>query len=194
MNKTEWNGGECPVPAGTDVTVFFRVGKHLRDSVPEGWDWSHDDNTADIVAYINHDTAPALQVQLNHPAAQPPAAATPGSAGLDLYSVEDVTLWPGQFVCIDTGCIVAVPDGHAGLIWPRSGLAVKHGIDTLAGVIDSDYRQNVKVALINHSSATYQIKAGDRIAQMLIQKVETGAVVVEKISSSDRGGFGSTGK
>ena len=74
---------------------------------------------------------------------------------------------------VDTGIRLALPDGHVGLIWPRSGMAVKHGIDCGAGVIDSQYRGEVKVLLFNHSDGEYFIQQGDRIAQLLIQKVET---------------------
>jgi dUTP pyrophosphatase len=92
---------------------------------------------------------------------------------------------------------MAIPEGYAGLIWPRSGTAVKAGLDVLAGVVDSGYRGEVCVVLQNHSDTDYTIKKGDRAAQMLIQKV--GCVTVLLVSSLDEtdrgtGGFGSTGK
>ena len=98
---------------------------------------------------------------------------------------------------VSTGISVALPAESAGLIWPRSGLAAKHGIDTLAGVIDADYRGEIRVVLINHGPADYTIRKGDRIAQMLIQKIEF-IDVVESDSLPDSvrgvGGFGSSGR
>jgi deoxyuridine 5'-triphosphate nucleotidohydrolase len=91
---------------------------------------------------------------------------------------------------------VALPDGHVGLIWPRSGLAVKQSIDCGAGVIDATYRGEVKVLLFNHSDADFTIEPGDRIAQLLIQKVErVNFTPVDNLEETARnqGGFGSTG-
>jgi dUTP pyrophosphatase len=90
-----------------------------------------------------------------------------------------------------------IPTGHVGLVWPRSGLAVRHGIDTLAGVIDSDYRGEVRVVLVNHGTDPFRIAPGDRIAQLLLQRVERAAFVGSaELEDTDRGGggFGSTGR
>ena len=95
-----------------------------------------------------------------------------------------------------TGIQLKLPPGHVGLVWPRSGLAVKHSLDCGAGVIDSQYRGEIKVLLFNHSDSAFTIKAGDRIAQLLVQKVEQVEFVsVEQLEDSARGanGFGSTG-
>jgi dUTP pyrophosphatase len=84
-----------------------------------------------------------------------------------------------------------------GLVWPRSGLAVRHGIDTLAGVIDSDYRGEVRVVLVNHGDEPFRIARGDRVAQLLVQRVERAAfTAVASVDETDRGagGFGSTGR
>jgi len=92
---------------------------------------------------------------------------------------------------------LAIPPGYVGLVWPRSGLAVRHGIDTLAGVIDSDYRGEVRVVLINHGEAPFRIAPGDRIAQLLIQRVERatfGAAAALDDTERGDGGFGSTGR
>jgi dUTP pyrophosphatase len=92
---------------------------------------------------------------------------------------------------------VQIPPGHVGLVWPRSGLAMRHGIDTLAGVIDSDYRGEVRVILVNHGTEPVRIEAGDRIAQLLIQAVLRATFVrAESLDDSARGpgGFGSTGR
>lgn len=119
-----------------------------------------------------------------------------GAAGADLYANESLTLAPGERAPVATGLRVEIPPGYAGLVWPRSGLAVRHGIDTLAGVIDSDYRGELRVVLVNHGREAYRIAAGDRIAQLLIQRVERAAFVRSALGGSERGagGFGSTGR
>src|SRR5687768_7291748 len=101
-----------------------------------------------------------------------PAYATPGAAGADLRAAEAVTLGPGTRAAVATGIRIALPEGHVGLIWPRSGLAVRHGLDTLAGVVDADYRGEVKVVLVNHGTEAVTLERGERIAQLLVQRVE----------------------
>src|SRR5262245_15406259 len=107
-----------------------------------------------------------------------------------------ITLAPGERAAVPTGLRLEIPAGHVGLVWPRSGLAVRHGIDTLAGVIDSDYRGEVKVVLVNHGTEPFTISAGDRIAQILIQtaaRVRFNAVATVGTSERGAAGFGSTG-
>jgi dUTP pyrophosphatase len=119
------------------------------------------------------------------------------AAGADLRASEGIVLAPGARAAVPTGLHLEIPSGHVGLIWPRSGLAVKHGVDTLAGVVDSDYRGEVRVVLINHGQEPFTIHAGDRIAQILVQKVERVTFVsAVEISGTARGtgGFGSTGR
>jgi dUTP pyrophosphatase len=126
-----------------------------------------------------------------------PEYASPSAAGADLRARETTLLEPGARAAVTTGLFLQIPPGHVGLVWPRSGLAVRHGIDTLAGVIDSDYRGEVRVVLVNHGTEPFRIEAGDRIAQLLIQPVERVAFVrAESLDASDRGagGFGSTGR
>ena len=125
-----------------------------------------------------------------------PAYSSPEAAGADLNAAEDVTLGAGAWASVGTGLRVEIPPGHVGLVWPRSGLAVRHGIDTLAGVIDSDYRGEVRVVLVNHGREAYRIAAGDRIAQLLIQRVERADFQRSALGGSERGagGFGSTGR
>ena len=125
-----------------------------------------------------------------------PTRGTPGSAGLDLYASEDAEVWSGKWELVDTGISVAIPEGYVGMIRPRSGLAVKHGIDTKAGVVDSDYRGSVKVVLMNYGSNDYYIKKGDRIAQLVVHQVDmSDPVEVEDLDETDRkGGFGSSGR
>jgi len=120
----------------------------------------------------------------------------PGDAGADLIAGERVVIPPRGRALVGTGIRLELPEGHAGLIWPRSGLAVKKGIDCGAGVVDSHYRGEIKVLLFNHSDEPFQVEPGDRIAQILIQKVETVKfVAAESLNSTARGGggFGSTG-
>jgi dUTP pyrophosphatase len=125
-----------------------------------------------------------------------PAYSSAGAAGADLNAAEEVILPPGQWASVGTGLHVEIPPGHVGLVWPRSGLAVRHGIDTLAGVIDSDYRGELRVVLANHGSEPYRIAPGDRVAQLLVQRVERAAFVRSALEATGRGhgGFGSTGR
>ena len=125
-----------------------------------------------------------------------PAYSHPGDAGADLKASERSEVLARNKRLVPTGTRIALPEGHVGLIWPRSGLAVKHSIDCGAGVIDAQYRGEIKVLLFNHSDEDFPIEAGDRIAQLLIQKVETvDFMQVAELDSTSRGeaGFGSTG-
>jgi dUTP pyrophosphatase len=118
-------------------------------------------------------------------------------AGADITASEKVTILPRERTLISTGVRLEIPEGHVGLIWPRSGLAVKKGIDCGAGVIDSNYRGEIKVLLFNHSDNEFLIKPGDRIAQILFQKVERVEFQsVNQLNETPRNdaGFGSTGK
>jgi dUTP pyrophosphatase len=126
-----------------------------------------------------------------------PAYASVGAAGADLRASEAVDIPPGDRAAVPTGLRLQLPSSHVGLVWPRSGLAVRHGIDTLAGVIDSDYRGEVRVVLVNHGERAFRIAAGDRIAQLLVQRVERVTFVATRaLEDTDRGagGFGSTGR
>lgn len=152
-----------------------------------------------------HDTAarallPVLPVLRVHPDAVLPAAAHPGDAGLDLTSVEPVELAPGARAVVRTGLAVAVPDGHVGLIHPRSGLAARHGLALVnaPGTVDAGYRGELKVIVINLDPAhPITLEAGVRIAQLVIQPVvNLEPVEVADLPASARGadGFGSTGR
>ena len=127
-----------------------------------------------------------------------PAYAKPGDAGLDLRASELVRLEPGERRLVPTGLAVAIPGGHAGFVLPRSGLAMQKGVTVLnaPGLIDSGYRGELKVLLINHGSEPVTIARGERIAQLVIQRVASATLVeVERLPESARGpgGFGSTG-
>jgi len=126
-----------------------------------------------------------------------PEYSSAGAGGADLRASEAVTIAPGARAAVPTAIRLQIPPGHVGLVWPRSGLAVRHGIDTLAGVIDSDYRGEVRVVLVNHGEEPFPIERGDRIAQLLVQRVERAVfAAVPSIEETDRGGggFGSTGR
>ena len=139
-----------------------------------------------------------LPVTRLHPDAVVPAYAHDGDAGLDLVSVEAVTLAPGERCAVATGWAMAVPDGWVGLVHPRSGLALRHGL-TVAnapGTIDAGYRGELKVILVNLGAEPVQVEPGDRVAQLLLQEVGRAAVVeVDELDGTARGagGFGSTG-
>jgi dUTP pyrophosphatase len=134
------------------------------------------------------------------PGAAVPVRAHPGDAGLDLCSVEDVTLKPGERASVGTGIAVAIPQGYAGFVLPRSGLAAKHGIGVVnaPGLIDAGYRGEIRVLLVNHDpSDAFVVARGDRIAQLVIQRVEEVSLrEVAELPDSARGegGFGSTGR
>jgi dUTP pyrophosphatase len=128
-----------------------------------------------------------------------PAYAHPGDAASDLRSSHDAVIEPSQRLTISTGVHIAIPDGYVGLVHPRSGLAANHGITVLnsPGTIDAGYRGEIRVTLLNtDNTVPFVISAGDRIAQLLFQKVERANFVeVERLPGSERGdrGFGSSG-
>ena len=128
-----------------------------------------------------------------------PSYAYPGDAGMDLRAIEHVTLAPFERALVSTGLAIAIPEGYAGFVQPRSGLAIKQGVTVLntPGLIDSHYRGELKVALINlDPHAIFEVNPGDRIAQLVIQKVENVAWnVVDSLDETERGegGFGSSG-
>ena len=125
-----------------------------------------------------------------------PTRGTVMSAGLDLYADENLVVPAGDRALIPTGIALSLDPNTVGLIWPRSGLAVKHGIETGAGVIDADYRGEVKVLLINLGHTAYLAKRGERIAQLVIQPAMKPALIeMAELPMSERGdsGFGSSG-
>ena len=127
-----------------------------------------------------------------------PAYATDGAAGMDVLAAEDLTLVPGGRHAVATGLAMAIPPGFEVQVRPRSGLALKHGITVpnTPGTIDSDYRGELKVILINHGSDPFQIRRGDRIAQLVLAPVIRASwLVSDELDETARGegGFGSTG-
>lgn len=148
-------------------------------------------------------TAPRLAVLRLWPSASLPSYAKTGDAGLDLCAAADTVIGPGQRAAVPTGLAVAIPAGHAGLVMPRSGLALRHGVTVInaPGLIDSGYRGELVVALVNHGVDPFAVRAGDRIAQLVVVPVATTYVeVVDELPESPggggargTGGFGHTG-
>lgn len=139
-----------------------------------------------------------IPIKLLDPTVEPPKYATNGDAGADLVASEDASLMSGGTALVPTGIAVAIPKGYVGLVHPRSGLAAKKKVTVLnaPGTIDAGYRGEVKVILINHGDEHVDIRKGDRIAQLVIQKVEEADWnIVDELPDSVRGegGFGSTG-
>jgi len=137
-----------------------------------------------------------LHIKKLHQDAYIPVYAHDGDAGMDMCALEETIAPVGQRISVPTGISMAIPDGHVGLVWEKSGLAFKHGIKTFGGVIDSGYRGEVMIGLINTSNTEYVFRKGDKVAQILIQKVEHPRIVeVLELDNTERGedGFGSTG-
>ena len=144
-------------------------------------------------------TTDQLAVQLLRPDARAPERTRPGDAGFDLRAVEPFTLAPGERALVPTGVAIALPPGHAGLVTPRSGLAIKHGISVVngPGLVDPNYRGELKVVLVNLGGETFHGEPGDRIAQLLIVPFAAPPVaIVDELGDTERGGagFGSSGR
>ena len=137
-----------------------------------------------------------MRIKKNNELAMIPVRANPTDAGADLCSVENIVIESLERKMVSTGLVIEIPEGYYGRIAPRSGLAAKFGIDTLAGVIDSGYRGEIKVILYNTGKDSFEIKIGDRIAQIIIEKhYNFDFEEVSDLSETSRGqgGFGSTG-
>lgn len=126
-----------------------------------------------------------------------PSYAREGDAGMDLYANETITILPGERYLVRTGISMALPVGHAGLIWDKSGLVSKHGLKTIGGVIDEGFRGEVQVAVHNLSNEPYLVESGKKVAQMLVQPVEQKEIVevseLDTDTARGAGSFGSTG-
>jgi dUTP pyrophosphatase len=147
-----------------------------------------------------------FQVVRLHDAAKIPTRATSGSAGYDLYASEENIILAGNRGIIKTGLKVEIPRGYCGQVWPRSGFSIKNGIESGAGIIDSDYRGELMVVLYNHSSLNFKVEKHMRMAQLLLVKIalplvsdvtkdlnELNISVNEEKNERGSGGFGSTG-
>ena len=125
-----------------------------------------------------------------------PSKGTPTAAGFDLYSAKTITIWPKTSEVMPTDLKIELPKNSYGQIAPRSGLALK-GLDIGAGVIDQDYRGNLKILLINNGTTSYEVREGERVAQLLVKPILNPTIkTMEELTESTRGdrGFGSTGK
>ena len=137
-----------------------------------------------------------LKIKKLHPEAVLPRYGREGDAGLDLSATESVIIPPSERRTVATGIAIAIPSGSVGLIWDRSGLAAKQGIKSMGGVIDANYRGEIKVILHNLSKEPFTVEKGMRIAQLLIQPVQQKEIVeVQELEETERNeqGFGSTG-
>ena len=137
-----------------------------------------------------------LRIKKLHPEAKLPTYANPGDAGMDMYAIARQVIEPGQTTLVSTGIAMELPVGSVGLIWDKSGIATKHAMKTLAGVVDEGYRGEIKVGLINLSQKAYTIEPGDKVAQMLVQLVHQPEIEeISELSETQRGdgGFGSSG-
>lgn len=140
-----------------------------------------------------------IQVRLLHPDARLPRRAHPGDAGADLFSVEEVVIPGGERRDVGTGIALAIPAGYGGFVQPRSGLAFKHGImlTNSPGLIDAGYRGELRVSLYNSGAEPFIVAVGERIAQLVVQRVEEPEFVAgDELDNTSRGqgGFGSSGR
>lgn len=144
----------------------------------------------------------SLKIHLLNTDGKAPSRGSPEAAGYDIYASESTIIPANGRALVSTALAIICPLGTYGRIAPRSGLAVKHGISTGAGVIDADYRGEVKILLFNHNDKDFQIEKGDRIAQLILERIYTPEIEVlddqtwetEKVTQRGAGGFGSTGK
>jgi dUTP pyrophosphatase len=138
-----------------------------------------------------------LKIKKLHPDAVIPQYAHDNDAGFDLYTVEQFELEPGERKSVPLGLALEIPDGYVGLIWDKSGLSHKFGIKSFGGVVDAGYRGEIHAGIMNLSDKFFSFEKGQKIAQLLIQKVErVDFEEVQDLSATDRGtgGFGSSGK
>jgi dUTP pyrophosphatase len=132
-----------------------------------------------------------------HPDAKVPMYAHSHDAGFDMYATEDVHFEAGAKMRVPTGIALEIPDGYVGLVWDKSSISFNHGLKTMGGVIDAGYRGEIIIGLYNFSVTPYTIKKGEKVAQILIQKIEHVTFLeAEELSDTTRGesGWGSTGK
>jgi len=138
-----------------------------------------------------------LKIKKIDSAAKLPLRAHSYDAGIDIFSLDRIVVEPGKRVSIRTGISIEIPEGYVGLVWDKSGIAIKEGLKTIGGVIDSAYRGEVLIGMVNIGINNYVFEKGHKVAQLLIQKVEFPEIIeVSELSNSSRGdkGFGSTGK
>jgi dUTP pyrophosphatase len=171
--------------------IAFRL-----DGTSIQWGWS---SKIDLkYSYKYYFTIRMFRVAKIHNDAVIPKRGSAAAAGYDLYAVEDNVVQVGDRAMVDTGIAIDIPTDCYARVAPRSGLALKHGIDVLAGVVDADYRDSIRVILMNHGKLPFVVKKGDRIAQLVFERIytpELECVDYDTLCKTDRGtgGFGSTG-
>jgi dUTP pyrophosphatase len=173
------------------------ISKEEVDKIFENYYWSNET----LLTYhskLYASWTSIINIKLLNEDAKMPTKAYDSDAGWDLYASEDIDIPNGMRKTVKTGVSMAIPDGYVGLIWPRSGLSVKSGVDVLAGVIDASYRGEIMVCLLNTDTHNWvNFKKGDRIAQILFQEVPKFRLYqVAELDTTKRaeGGFGSSGK
>ena len=137
-----------------------------------------------------------LTIQKLDPEAKIPVSPYKGDAGMDIFALEEVDIAPGDKVTIRTGLKLAIPEGYAGFVWDKSGLAVKHHLKTMAGVIDSNYRGELQIVLTNLGRESYHVEKSSTIAQLIISPVVSPEIEEKDIidaTERGKGGFGSSG-
>ena len=137
-----------------------------------------------------------LSIQKLNPDAKIPISPYKGDAGMDIFSVEELDIASGENKAIKTGLRLAIPEGYAGFVWDKSGLALKNQLKTMAGVIDSNYRGEFMVVLFNLGKESYHIQKGSKIAQLIVAPIAAPEIVEEEIpieTERGEGGFGSSG-
>ncbi|KIW93141.1 deoxyuridine 5'-triphosphate nucleotidohydrolase [Cladophialophora bantiana CBS 173.52] len=172
--------------------------KRLKSDTPSKMSSNADSTTTNTTAVpkLSSTSQPPLLIKKLSANASTPTRGSAFAAGYDLYAAKPITIPSRGKALVSTDLSIATPEGTYGRIAPRSGLAAKHFIDTGAGVIDADYRGEVKVLLFNHSEVDFEVKKGDRIAQLVLERIYTPDIVeVNDLEESVRGagGFGSTG-
>ena len=138
-----------------------------------------------------------IKIKKLHSEAKLPSYAHPGDAGMDIFAIEKTVIKPGEHLAVKTGVSMEIPKGYVGLVWDKSGLSIKEGLKILGGVIDSGYRGEIMIGMINLSKKKYIFEAGHKVAQILIQKIESPKILESSSlvkSKRGHGGFGSTGK
>ncbi|MDP2666875.1 MAG: dUTP diphosphatase [Candidatus Diapherotrites archaeon] len=137
-----------------------------------------------------------LRIKKLHPDAILPKYAIPGDAGMDLYANDEYVIQPGERMAVSTGIALALPPGHVGLIWDKSGPPLKNGLHVMGGVLDETYRGEIKIVVINHGKEPITLEKGQKVAQLLIQPIAHPEIEeVTQLDTTIRGdkGFGSTG-
>lgn len=188
--------GCCSIHAVNECRGCGRTVQEIQD-----WHGLHDDEKQAVLDRLHPRTDmtqdPTFSVKPLSAKAYLPSRGSIDAAGFDLYCTQSVDIPPGRQAILPTDIAVAIPHGWYGRIAPRSGLAVRHGINVHAGVIDADYRGELRVALQNHGDDIIEFRGGDRIAQLIIERCSMGDYqVVDELPTTERGtgSFGSTGR